>query len=376
MKMKANREMRCKFVSLAGACALLFSMATASADTQWYKGNTHAHTVLCGHADSSPEAVAKWYHDHGYQFLILSEHNIFIDPESVELPEDRREDFILIPGEEITGHKHVHSTAVNVHRLIDWTFESEVVSEIIQDHLDRTRDAGGEHILNHPTYRYAVTSEDMKQVSGLRLFELHNGHPNTVQHAHEVDSGFVTTEDMWDDMLTSGVAVYGVSSDDTHTLKEWNCEASNPGRGWVMVRSPELTADSITEALRSGEFYATNGVVLSRINRTEEVFQVEVDEKATLEALESPYVIGYRRSEASGGTLIEFVGPGGRVLKHVHARRGSYAIQADDAYVRCRVTFTRRAGAGYEQFFAWAQPVFTDGRLEPVPSTGGAPIGD
>ena len=49
---------------------------------KWYKGNTHVHTVLCGHADSTPEAVAQWYHDRGYNFLVLSEHNIFLNVHS------------------------------------------------------------------------------------------------------------------------------------------------------------------------------------------------------------------------------------------------------------------------------------------------------
>ena len=44
---------------------LLVAANVSSAD-EWFRGNTHAHTVLCGHADSSPEVVAKWYHDHGY----------------------------------------------------------------------------------------------------------------------------------------------------------------------------------------------------------------------------------------------------------------------------------------------------------------------
>ena len=56
----------------------------------WHKGNTHVHTKLCGHADSTPQAVASWYLDHGYHFVILAEHNQFIDPASVKLPEDRR----------------------------------------------------------------------------------------------------------------------------------------------------------------------------------------------------------------------------------------------------------------------------------------------
>ena len=46
---------------------------------KWFKGNTHVHTTLCGHADTEPEAVAGWYLDRGYNFLVLSEHNQFID---------------------------------------------------------------------------------------------------------------------------------------------------------------------------------------------------------------------------------------------------------------------------------------------------------
>ena len=68
---------------------------------QWYKGNTHVHTTLCGHADTKPDAVAQWYHDRGYNFLILSEHNKFIDPSTVKLKGQPREDFLLVPGEEI-----------------------------------------------------------------------------------------------------------------------------------------------------------------------------------------------------------------------------------------------------------------------------------
>lgn len=42
---------------------------------RWYKGNTHAHTTESD-GDSSPEAVTRWYRDQGYQFLVLSDHNV------------------------------------------------------------------------------------------------------------------------------------------------------------------------------------------------------------------------------------------------------------------------------------------------------------
>ncbi len=108
--------------------------------TKWYKGNTHVHTTLCGHADTTPNVVAQWYHDRGYNFLILSEHNKFIDPSTVELKGEVRSDFLLVPGEEVTGP--VHSTAMNVSRLVPWEFKDKNRSKVIQNHVDETRKAG------------------------------------------------------------------------------------------------------------------------------------------------------------------------------------------------------------------------------------------
>ena len=198
---------------------------------------------------------------------------------------------------------------------------------------------------------------------GLHLFELHNGHPNTYRHTHDVVAGKVTTEDMWDDMLTSGLVVFGVSSDDTHTLTEWDTEASNPGRGWVMVRSGELTPESITKEIRAGNFYATSGVILSRVDISEEKYSVKVDRNATMEELNSPYRLGRKLPEATGGFMIEFIGPGGNTVKHIHGTRGNLRLRPDNSYIRCRVTYTRGATHGFEQFFAWTQPAFTDDRL-------------
>ena len=41
---------------------------------RWYKGNTHTHT-LNSDGDSTPDDVVRWYREHGYQFLVLTDHN-------------------------------------------------------------------------------------------------------------------------------------------------------------------------------------------------------------------------------------------------------------------------------------------------------------
>ncbi|HLM53784.1 MAG TPA: hypothetical protein VK325_09415, partial [Pseudoxanthomonas sp.] len=45
-----------------------------AAAPRWWKGNTHTHTWWSD-GDSPPENVAAWYREHGYQFLVLSDHN-------------------------------------------------------------------------------------------------------------------------------------------------------------------------------------------------------------------------------------------------------------------------------------------------------------
>ncbi len=327
---------------------------------RWYRGNTHAHTVICGHADSSPEDVASWYHEHGYNFLILSEHNHFIDPDTVELPENRREDFILIPGEEVTGPEVVHSTAMNISRLVSQRMDLEIKSEIIQDHVDGAMKAGGHAILNHPNYRYTVAAADVLPVKKLYLFELFNGHP-LVNNTGDDEHG--STEELWDELLTGGMIIYGVSSDDAHHFRELDAQKSNPGRGWVMVRARELTAGAIAEAMINGEFYASSGIMLGQCSVSEGVYHVEVDQEGTARELASQALRGRRAGAGEEGFAIEFIGSGGEVLSVTKSTRASFEVDGASTYVRPRVTFRRmHPDLGGEEFYAWGQPVFTDGR--------------
>lgn len=343
------------------------SVRAQDAETVWFKGNTHVHTEISGHADSSPEYVARWYLDRGYHFLILSEHNHFIDPDSVELPRNRRKDFILIPGEEVTGHKVIHTTAMNTGGLVDWRADHEHKHQIIQSHVDSTIKAGGTPILNHPNFQWAVRAEDMRPVKRLHHFELYNGHPAVHNFG---DSTRASTEAIWDELLSDGMLIYGVSSDDAHQFRRWGTGVSNPGRGWVMVKAPELTAAAITRAMRGGHFYATSGVILDRVTRGR-TYEVSVDLEATRKEMGSPYLTGRHLEDGTPGYIIQFIGPGGRILTEVDAVEASIQVTDDLSYVRARVVFRRlRSGGGYEAFYAWTQPFFTDDRAAPAEEYG------
>lgn len=83
-----------------------------------YEGNTPTHAELCRHADTYPDTAALWYLDRNYNFLILSGHNQCIYADSINLPTSRRQDFILIAGEEVYDYQHIHTTAMNINRHI------------------------------------------------------------------------------------------------------------------------------------------------------------------------------------------------------------------------------------------------------------------
>ena len=108
------------------------------ASWRWYKGNTHAHT-LESDGDSTPEEVARWYRDQGYQFLVLSDHNVLVNIDGLSRQFAVPEQFLLVPGEEVTDafeKKPLHVNGLNVSRLVEPRHGTSVL-----DTLQRNVDA-------------------------------------------------------------------------------------------------------------------------------------------------------------------------------------------------------------------------------------------
>jgi len=337
-----------------GYLLILVLPALAFAD-QWFKGNTHCHTKLCGHADSMPEVVAQWYHDRGYNFLILSEHNKFIDPKTVKLKGEIRKDFLLVPGEEVTGP--THSTAMNVTRLVPWEYKNKDRTKVMQWQVDETKKAGGVTILNHPNAPILRPAEILP-VKDLYMFELYNAHPATKNFG---DAHRPSMEELWDALLEKGKIIYGVAADDSHKFAKWDEKHDNPGRGWVMVRSKELTPSALTKAMTLGNFYSTSGVMLSKLIRGKTSIELEVDQKVTAKELESKYLFGRPVKKGEPGTFVEFIGPQGEVVQSSSGSKASCKLKG--AYLRGKVIHrVKKKDGSLREYYAWTQPVFGDGR--------------
>ncbi len=313
---------------LVVSTSLLAGQAT---ERRWYKGNTHAHTTNSD-GDSSPEYVAKWYRDAGYDFLVLSDHNVFTDP--AMLTDLTGPDFILIPGEEVTTAfegRPVHINALNVEDVILPRRGTSLV-ETIQANVDGIRDVGAIPHINHPNFQWAFGAEELSRVKRDKLLEIYNGHPTV----HNLGGGgFPSMERIWDLLLTGGKEIYGIAVDDAHHFQgEFAAPRANPGRGWVKVQAPSLDALEIVQALDEGRFFASTGVDLTDVEWS--------DDRLVIHILEQPGLFKYDT---------HFIGADGEILKSTTANPAVYDIRGGEGYVRANVV--RSDGA-----VAWVQPRF------------------
>ena len=88
-------------VALVSATRVPPPSAGQALPARWLKGNTHTHTTESD-GDSSPDVVTRWYREHGYQFLVLSDHNVLTSIEALSALHGKDDEFLLIKGEEVT----------------------------------------------------------------------------------------------------------------------------------------------------------------------------------------------------------------------------------------------------------------------------------
>jgi hypothetical protein len=305
--------------------------APAAGPLRWYKGNTHTHTVNSD-GDSTPDDVVRWYREHGYQFLVLTDHNFVTSVDGLNALHGADEQFRVIKGEEVSsmaGDKPIHVNGLDVDRRVEPQTGTSV-RDVLQRTVDGIRSASGVPHINHPNFRWALTREDLQQTRNNRLFEIFNGHPQVNQ---EGGGGVPGLEEVWDQILSSGTLLYGIAVDDAHVFKQpGNPRVAGPGRGWVMVRAARLEAKALLAALEQGNFYASTGVVLDDVAATPTSLTVRVKVEGTSK---------YR---------IRFIGRGGQTLHEAIEPTATYTFTGNEGYVRATVLESNGR-------VAWVQPV-------------------
>jgi hypothetical protein len=354
--------------SAAGTSARAAVGAGQGGPVSWLKGSTHVHTCHSGDSREQVEDVVRWYGERGYDFIVITDHNRMTEHEVNGRP-------LVLRGIELThnpgscdppppeadGKCRIHLNGLGLTRApvvdgvqamagaldprgrppaIEWkNTTSNLRVDMYQAGIDKVRELGGIVQINHPNWHWGVDGELLAELGrrGSTLVEIGN---MGFARWNAGDAEHPSSESVWDAALSRGALIYGVASDDAHHYKTDEIQARRAdgrpvyaaGTGWVMVRAARRP-DAIRAALARGDFYATTGVLLDRVDRSRGSLHVEV-------------------AEASAGEHhIAFIGQGGAQLQRTAGRRARFELaRAPVGYVRAVVT--RGDGAR-----AWIQPV-------------------
>ena len=304
-------------------------------EKSFQKGGLHCHTTRSDGV-GSPEEVMKFAHEHGFDFLALTDHQIYNHTNYA--PETG---ILLVPGTEHSnilvyshGFRCVHTVCVgpspedgngfaNDEKLPGTNFQS---SEEYQPWLDEAHGKKNLTILCHP--QWSNTSA--------KYFENQKGN-----FAMEIwNSGCALAEDCdadaayWDELLGQGKIIYGVATDDAHVFDHL-C------KGWVMVKA-DKDLNAILAALENGEFYSSCGP---------EIYDFYVDgDKVVLEC--SPVARARLHSDMHPNQV--------RVDENGNITRAEFTLNHwAGPYDYVRASIVDKDGKQ-----AWTNPIFLDGREE------------
>lgn len=405
---------------LVSAAVTLLTALPLMGQTRWFKGNTHTHTWWSD-GDAPTEIAAKWYRDHRYHFLVITDHTtvptkakwitpkgrqeealtIFNKTNAMEhVPKreqngqveyqirplseirplfEKTDEFLLIEGEEISEHyekRPIHVNALNVQNQIELQ-KGGGVTEVIQNDVnavqaqrEKTRQPMITQI-NHPNFGWALTAEDIASVKGCRLLEVYNGHPG-VRNAG--DATHPSCEEIWDIVLALRLGelklpvIYGVADDDAHNFSKFNDKSANPGRGWVYVHAKTLAPTDIIEAMERGDFYASSGVVLKEISFSSNTLTIEIEPKDGVtyktQFIGTPKKFDRtskpRTEDPKAAITRKYSSEIGKIYAEKTGTKVSYTLTGDELYIRAKVISTAKpANPTPENQYeaAWVQPV-------------------
>ncbi len=259
--------------------------------------------------------------------------------------------FLMIPGFEQTGgcynEQQVHMNFINVRNEFPY-----ISAEKPKDILEQTWAKGnqvydGQDYLttaNHPLWRYYDYSpNDLIALPQIRMFELNN---NGVDGSYDAHPEGWTPEKFWDVVNAHRAShdqplLLGMGSDDRH-------DYSSDAKAWSVVRAASLSVSDLLEAMRSGDFYTSNGLDFVDIHFDGKTLSVKLDVKE--EGQYRIQFIGTKKDYDPSSRVVKvekgprcparkidvFSDTIGVVLETVEGTEGSYTLQPDDLYVRAK----------------------------------------
>jgi len=329
-------------------------------------------------------------------------------------------EFLVLPGVEVSrSMRNAHTTSdlrmnyVNLRGLVagakghpnretfradDWDLD-----RLLKYTWDETAELAAEQgdppylfMVNHPLRpHYDVPPELLVRNPQVRFFELcSKGTDATQPPLPGLDRGGWEADRFWDVVNAFRAQdgqplLYGVGADDAYAYPDTGLEAGETddfNRAWVCVRAKALEADAIVRAMQRGDFYASCGVELGDVSFSGGELKVSVPAKEGV-AFTVRFIVSKKGFDPSFAEVPfatsehdEYLGDVthkrtarkyasdriGATAKCVTGAKGeavtaSYALGADDLYVRARIESTEPSRLKGEHLkprvkAAWTQP--------------------
>ncbi len=236
-----------------------------------YKANLHMHTTVSD-GNMTPEEVKAQFKAQGYSVVAFTDHEVLVP--HVELTDDT---FLALTATEIEiktkpkeGFEYFKAYHLNLyskdpfratyslfHKDCAWgnalgyiTKEQEKVSypreyspACINQMIERANEEGYLVSYNHPVWSLQDL-EDYGSLKGLWGIEVHN--------SGSVYLGMPDTEQPLTDLLRRGERVFPLATDDAHKVE--HCF-----QGYTVIFADKLEYNTIMDALKKGDFYASTG---------------------------------------------------------------------------------------------------------------------
>jgi hypothetical protein len=291
----------------------------------FYRGNIHTH---CDRSDGQrpAEQVVAEYRDHGYDFVALTDH--FSERYSFPVTDTRafRTDrFTTIIGAELhapalENGERWHMVAVGLPLDFAPTSDTEGGPQLAA----RAHDAGAFIGLAHPAW-YGLTVRDALSIEAAHAIEIYN---ETCLWLNDRPDGWYVAEQL----LAQGRRLSGYAADDAH-FKDWMPDWR---AAWVNVRAERLEPDLLVAALKSGQYYSSQGPEIHDLRVEGDILRVACSPARAI------FLSG--KGARRGGTIADGVTEAELPLEPFR-----------DGYVRLTVLDARGKRA-------WTNPIWLDGR--------------
>ncbi|MDY3026661.1 MAG: CehA/McbA family metallohydrolase [Candidatus Faecivicinus sp.] len=285
------------------------------------KGGLHCHTTRSDGEGTPVEVITKHYQN-GYDFLTLTDHDTYNLKNYTDLP------ITIVPGIEIgrdiADDRYIHCFhTVCIGNVEGNPFTQDEIFEggSVKDQYEYQKVIDVMHGRNqltiycHPEWS-GTPAEEFMHLKGNIAMEIWNS-------GCAVENNMDTNAAYWDQLLFDGQRIYGVATDDGHSM-DMHC------LGWVMVNA-ENNVPSILDALKNGRFYASTGP---------EIYDFRVEN-------------GVAKVECSPVSRVEFISwcMPSRTVRGENITTAEQEIPKEISYIRASVVDAN----GHR---AWTNPIF------------------